>query len=97
MRSNEEYKMNRKDRAKMVAAMEYIARQVNDEDLFCNLWLTCGVADGDLTGEEEYDDETFDWYIHDEEFSELMGTFLDLMRRAYKSGGLYCDRVLSGD
>ena len=39
-------KKNMEERAKMVEAMEYIARQVNNEDIFMR-WLRSGVADGD--------------------------------------------------
>lgn len=69
-------------RAKMVRAMEFIARQVNDEDVF-EPWLMCGVADGDIDGEET--DEDLSYYC-DENFSDLMERFLDLMTNAKKSG-----------
>lgn len=88
------------ERVKMVKAMEYIARQVNDEIVF-DSWLSLGVADGDieygdLTAGRENDDEAF-WYADDDEcFAELMNTFLDLMESAKRSGGLYCDGVVSG-
>lgn len=90
--------MNAEERIKMVKAMEYIARQVNDEEVF-EIWLISGVADGDI----EYgdlsvkagDEEEFGTYIEDENFADLMQTFLRVMREAYKSGGLYCDGVVS--
>ena len=40
-------KQQREERAKMVLAMEYICRQINDEVAF-NGWLMCGVPDGDI-------------------------------------------------
>ena len=89
--------MNTIERVKMVKAMEYIARQVNDE-LVSETWLTLGVADGDLdygdlaTG---IDNDIAEDYITDDCFSELMETFLIVMSRARKSGGLYCDGVVS--
>lgn len=91
--------MNTIERIKMVKAMEYIARQINDEEVFEG-WLINGVADGDI----EYGDlsvrsddlEGFAVYIEDESFDDLMDTFLHMMRRAYKSGGLYCDGIVSG-
>ena len=91
-------KMDTTERIKMVKAMEYIARQVNDEEVF-EIWLISGVADGDI----EYgdltvkagDEEEFGTYIDDENFGDLMQTFLRLMNEAYKSGGLYCDGVVS--
>ena len=88
--------MNREERMKMVKAMEFIARQLNDEGIF-ESWLIDGVADGDI----EYGDLTTyadidDWYIEDQHFSDLMETFLSCMKAAKNHGGLYCDRVVSG-
>ena len=91
-------KRDPKDRVKMVKAMEYIVRQINDEDVFMG-WLYAGVADGDI----EYGDldvmdedvENYGCYIGNQEFAELMGLFLKKMSQARKSGGLYCDGVLS--
>lgn len=89
--------MKREERMKMVKAMEYIARQINDEEIF-DAWLIDGVADGDI----EYGDlsaeagEDMDYYLEDQHFSDLMDTFLRCMHAAKKHGGLYCDRVVSG-
>lgn len=90
--------MNAEERIKMVKAMEYITRQINDEEVF-EIWLISGVADGDieygdLSVKAGYEDE-FGTYIEDEDFGDLMQTFLRVMRAAYKSGGLYCDGVVS--
>ena len=85
------------ERVKMVKAMEFIARQINDEDVFEG-WLINGVADGDIEyGDLDDDDEygTLDYYIDDDAFADLMGCFLRRMARAAKSGGLYCDDVVS--
>ena len=85
--------MNIVERKLVVRAMELIARQVNDEDVF-NGWLMCGVADGDI----DYDGDLTqvdDYYCEDEHFADLMETFLDVMASAKKSGGLYCDDVVS--
>ena len=88
--------MNKKERIKMVKAMEYIARQINDEDVFAG-WLVSGVADGDIDYADlsEEDDGMVDYYTDDERFTELMQTFLWCMKEAYKDGGLYCDNVVS--
>ncbi len=84
--------MDKTERLKMVSAMEFIARHVNDEDVF-DFWLLTGVADGDVAYGQMCDDEV---YIEDDEaFSDLMDTFLMLMQDAEKSGGLYCDGVCS--
>lgn len=84
--------MKVKARTKVVRAMETLARAVNDEMVFKE-WLMCGVADGDIEANTE--DEELDYYIEDEAFAELMGTFLNVMKNAYKSGGLYVDGVVS--
>lgn len=84
--------MKAKRRTQVVRAMETLARSVNDEMVF-ELWLMCGVADGDIDATTE--DEELEYYIDDETFSELMGTFLKVMKNAYKSGGLYVDGVVS--
>lgn len=86
-------KMNRKERADVIRAMELIARTCNDEDVFEG-WLIFGVADGDID-ETTTDDEILDWYGQDERFADLMDTFLRVMSQARKSGGLYCDRIVS--
>lgn len=90
--------MNATERIKMVKAMEYIARQVNDENVFMR-WLMGGVADGDI----EYGDlsaaressAAADYVNDDESFADLMGCFLRLMHSARQSGGLHCDSVTS--
>ena len=90
--------MNTTERIRMVKAMEFIARNLNDEEVFEG-WLIGGVADGDI----EYGDlsvgqddaEELEYYLRDETFADLMQTFLRAMRRGYKSGGLYCDGVVS--
>lgn len=91
--------MNKTERIKMVKAMEYIARQINNEEIFCDFWLTGGVADGDIEYGDlkvtKEDEEYLDYYIQDEEFSDLMRLFLKTMRFAYKDGGLFCDKVVS--
>lgn len=82
----------RNKRVEMVRAMELLARAVNDEDVFMT-WLISGVADGDIN--ESTTDEELDYYTEDENFADLMDTFLDLMSRANKNGGLYADGILS--
>lgn len=88
--------MNKNERIKMVKAMEYIARQINSEDVFYN-WLLSGVADEDIDYADlsEENDGILDYYIDDKNFAELMQTFLECMKEAHKDGGLYCDGVVS--
>lgn len=77
------------EKAKKVRAMEEIARMVNDEELFVGLWLSLGVADGDIK-ENTTDEEIVELgYTEENTFNDLMNTFLELMHLAYKDGGLY--------
>ncbi len=91
--------MKQIERIKMVKAMEYIARKINDEEVFED-WLVDGVADGDIErgdlGMMDDDLEILEYYIEDDHFAELMELFLGVMRRAKRSGGLYCDDIVSG-
>lgn len=84
--------MNLHERAEMVRAMEKIARSINDENVF-ETWLLSGVADGDI--DEKTTDEELEWYCEDAEFADIMDTFLHVMSKAYKSGGLYFDNIVS--
>ena len=84
--------MNAKLRTEVVRAMETLARCINDEEVFEG-WLICGVADGDI--DETTTDEELEYYIEDETFAELMETFLKVMARAKRDGGLYVDGVVS--
>ena len=91
--------MDKVERIKMVKAMEFITRNLNDMDLF-DEWLLDGVADGDIeygymTVNSSEDFEKLDYYIEDENFSTLMGLFCDMIAKATRSGGLYCDGVVS--
>ncbi len=92
--------MNAPERIKMVKAMEFITRQINDEGVFDD-WLIGGVADGDIKyGDLEVRDEDreeLEVYIEDESFADLMHTFLYVIKKAARSGGLYCDRIASKD
>lgn len=82
------------ERIKMVKAMEYICRNLNDEEIFYDTWLTMGVADGDIDyGDLSSDPGEAEWYAEDKQFSDLMGVFLRAMKEAYKSGGLYCNGI----
>lgn len=90
--------MNAIERIKMVKAMEFIERNLNDEAIFMN-WLAVGVADGDIEyGDLEVrdgDEQDLDYYLEDEHFADLMDTFLYNMKKAWRSGGLYCDGIVS--
>jgi len=81
-----------KDRVQLVRAMETLARAVNNESVFMN-WLSMGVADGDI--KQDTTDDELEWYTEDDNLSELMDTFLDLMSDAKENGGLYCDGIVN--
>lgn len=84
-------------RAKMILAMEYIARQVNDEDAFVDLWLQLGVADGDIKYGSFDISEVDEYYLEDDNFKYIMTLFLKLMNSAWNDGGLYCGGIVSKD
>jgi len=87
--------MNLHTRAELVRAMELLVRSINDEEIIMS-WLSLGVADGDINGNETDDD--LEWYCEeDTDFAELMALFLRLMVRADADGGLYADGVCSED
>lgn len=84
----------KEERIKAVKSMEFLARQINNENIF-ETWLTMGPADGDI----QYGDltsnnsEDLEYYIEDNEFRDLMKTFLNVMSQAKEDGGLYCGTV----
>ena len=83
--------LNRK-RIQMVRAMELLARSINNEKIFRH-WLITGVADGDIN--ENTKDSELEEYTYDEDFAELMETFVDMMYAAKKHGGIYFDGISS--
>lgn len=92
-------KKNLEERVKMVKAMEFIVRQINNEEVLMR-WLVNGVADGDIeygdfSVENLEEDEAAYYANDDEDFAELMACFLRRMVAAWKFGGLYCNGVVS--
>lgn len=86
------------ERKKMILAMEFICRHINDENVMEG-WLMCGVPDGDVPYgcfdiATINDDDTL---IEDENFKELMECFLRRMEGAAESGGLYCGNVVTSE
>lgn len=86
----------KEERIKAVKAMEFLARQINNENIF-ETWLSMGPADGDIKyGDLTSDNsEDLEYYIEDNEFRDLMKTFLNLMSKAKEDGGLYCGNICS--
>lgn len=87
---------NQNERKKSVLAMEYLARQINDEDVFEN-WLSVGVADGDIPYGSTDVNDVDDYYIEPDNYKELVGVFLRCMKNAWNSGSLYCGSVVGED
>ena len=91
---------DREERIAMVKAMEYIARQVNDENGVMT-WLMNGVADEDIPyADFQYrdvsDEDMAQFYVdNDKDFADLMAAFLRLMAYARRFGGLYCGGAVS--
>ena len=88
--------MNKNARRKMILSMEYIARQINNED-FLMFWLSLGVPDGDIEYGNFDLSQVDDYLIEDDTFKDIMTTFLKCMRQAWDDGGLYCDNIVSKD
>ena len=89
-----EHASKMEDRVELVRAMETVCRNLNDERVFMH-WITMGVADEDIT-DDTTDEFIAEQYCEDEEnFAELMDCFLECMKEAIKSGGLYCGRIKS--
>lgn len=86
--------MNVENRKRMVLAMEMIARAVNDDEVF-GAWLMLGVPDGDIKPYSIDTNEVDEYFTKDENYRELMDTFLRVMRSAANSGGLYDDGIVT--
>ena len=84
---------NRNERRVSVLAMEYLARQINNEDVL-DRWLMGGVADGDIPANSMNVNDVDDYYIEPENYAELVGCFLRCMKAAYADGSLYCGAVV---
>ena len=86
------------DRIKLVKCMEFISRQINDEEIF-ECWLIDGVADGDICYSDlsvlTADSDILDYYISLDNISILTELFSRIMYFSYIDGGLYCDNILS--
>lgn len=77
--------MNKYERTAALKAMALLARAANDETAI-DYWLTYGIADGD-----EDSDEELEYYTENDNFKEIIESFLETMRR---SEGLYIDNIL---
>jgi len=83
------------ERQKMIVAMEYVARHINDEEVF-DSWLMCGVPDGDIEPGNLDPTQVYEKdYMITDGFKDIMSCFLRCMCMAYEEGGLYCGGVTS--
>lgn len=83
------------ERQKAIVCMEFLARQINDEDVF-DSWLMNGVADADIKyGDLDFTKDVVKDYTDDFTFQHVMSCFLRRMVGAWKSGGLYCGGIVS--
>ena len=83
---------NIENRKKAILAMEYLARSVNYEDLFYNIWLSEGVPDGDIPfGSLDLADVADCLVEDDDTFDNIMETFLKVMYLARGNGDLFFD------
>ena len=80
-------------RIEVLRAMETMARCINDEEVL-EVWLINGVPDGEI-GFATTDEELVYLVEDDDDFADLMHTFLNVMKRASWSGGLHCNMVTS--
>ena len=62
--------MNKDARRKMILSMEYIARQINNED-FLMFWLSLGVPDGDIEYGNFDLSQVDDYLIEDDTFKDI--------------------------
>ena len=92
--------MDEATRIKMVKAMDFICRHLNNEsDVQC--WLINGVADGDIERGDlsvawEDNNPMWDYIEDDDDFADLMDTFLMCMRLSQRrKSTLVCDGVVS--
>ena len=74
------------DRKRMVLAMEFIARHINDETIFWGVWAEEGVADDDIPYGSFNIDNVDEYYIEDETYKDLIDTFIHCMTLAKKDG-----------
>lgn len=78
-----------KRRAKLVIAMDEIARSLNDENIL-ESWLMCGVADGDIDENTSIEDVIEMGYTDDDTYPDIERCFLRCMSRAYKNESGLC-------
>ena len=82
-------------RKRAILAMEMLARSVNDERAMEG-WLMNGIPDGDISYGSQHEEIVDEYFTKEENFKDLIDTFMRTMIRAYNSGGLYIDGIVGG-
>lgn len=82
------------ERKKLLVAMEYIMRNLNDEDDFSS-WLCYGVPDCDIPYGNFNTNYVHDFYVSDEEcFKTIVGTFIETIKYM-EYDGITCGGITS--
>lgn len=85
--------INYKERVATVKAMDAIVRSLNDEGYLMN-WLELGVPDGEV--DDNTRDEDLYWLVeNNDDFGDLMHTFVCIMKSQPKNNAMYVDGVFS--
>lgn len=82
-------KLTREEKASLVLAMEYMVRNINDEEIIDG-WLRCGVPDGDIAYGETDVNMVDESYTDNDTFKEFVECFTRRLKFATERGGL-CD------
>lgn len=79
-------------RMRVLRAMDTMIRALNDED-WLDLWLMCGIGDGDADT-----DEGLEFYLEDKVYGDMMARFARIMRRATTDNVLFSEEdIENGD
>ena len=89
----QEKRINYAERVAVLRAMNTIALSLNDED-YIMWWLQDGVPDGEI--DDTTTDEELYWLVEDDnDFADLMNTFVKIMRKQPARRALYVDGIVS--
>ena len=92
--TNPNSKINIEDRRKMILCMEFIMRNLNDEELFYR-WILAGIPDDEFKFGEFNPEVVDDYYIDPENFKDFVRIFLDILKSTEEGNAIYCGAVLS--
>lgn len=99
-----ERRINKRERAELLMAMDRIATCFNCEDFYFDNWRVGGIADGDIEYDGLCDHESNvtnlmndDYYMDDDNFRDIINAFMHATALARQDGGLYCDGIVAGE